>query len=88
MLLKKKNRSEDCYFIGKVLIISVIKVKDNLYNLKYILKNKVETDEYLGFLYFDIYTDNLKLIYSIKPKMIGSWLLCEFDYYNVLLGLH
>ncbi len=86
---KKKKKSKFNYDSkNKIFIISVIKIKPGLYNLKYILDNKVISSEYMGYLFFDVYTDNLNFIIELEPKMIGKWLLCDFDFYNVLLNLH
>ncbi len=79
---KKYNNS------NKIFIISLIKIDHCLYNLKYILDNKITTNEYLGYFFFDVNIDNMNFIQKINPKMIGKWLQCDFDFYNVLLGLH
>lgn len=73
---------------NKIFIISLIRIEPGLYNLKYILDNKITTREYLGYLFFDVDIQNINFIQDIGPKMIGKWLQCDFDFYNVLLGLH
>lgn len=85
---KSKFKFKHAYFMGKVWFISIIKVSDTKYNLKYILDNFVDFKEYKGYLFFDIYTDDLDLIYQIKQCGFNKWKLCEFDYFNVLLGIH
>lgn len=90
MLFKNKSlKHEKAYSLGEIFLISIIKLDNNTYNIKYVLKNYVDMQEYKGYLYFDFNTDNCDLIYELKHKAsFGKWLLCEFDYYNVLLCLH
>lgn len=84
----KKYNIKNSYYSGKVFIISLIRINDCLYNIKYMLKVKVNDFNYKGYLFFDKNITDLKFIYNIDFNSIGKWVKCDPNYYNVLFSIH